>query len=245
MADFEKMLDSLAERYDNSDEWKILLNSVSFPFLVDPFAFIDTALTTRANKIQQRRAVHFLSELGKILGRMPLSLTESNEEEVFDILRLGIEHSVKTRVSNQRALYASIASQYFARDTSAEDTELAMQMVASLSLLQLKIIHIIDNSAQSSEKRDEDYPRGKRAYLMERHVFKQYNPNEELVLGRDIPDVPLALLRHALSNLISQGILGDLGESLWGGSSMTLFVTTDTFEWLLVWLKRPVAEENH
>lgn len=192
---------------------------------------LDTLLAGAGTKIQNRRLNHFLSELSQRLEKIQAAPTIS-EEELFDLAVDAISKSVRASADQKRALFAQIVSRQIVVNEPYDQAELALRVVSELDSVHLRILAEVLNA-----------PTAKAPYEGLRLVFVEHFQNESSDENQEIPaltnvlhDYPVGVIKLAVAELISKGLLHDEGIGRWDSKAMQQVVPTETADWLQKWL---------
>lgn len=220
-----KSLEVAAEKYSNLSTLRATIQAI--PYMGGP---IDTLLAGRGSKIQLARIEHMFEELSNRLDGIK-SVPPYNEEQLYDIVMTAMDKAVRTRASEKRAIFSNIIFKQVIEGKDIEESEMALRIVADLELIHLKIIA----EALLAPPCGEPF-KGLRVLSINERRRGVFEATEPIVLTERLPRYSVSVLRHACSELVSQGLLYDEGVGRLDTKSMQFLVPTDTAAWLEKWL---------
>lgn len=221
----EKSLATASERYADATGLRALVQTV--PYIGGS---IDTLFAGKGSKIQISRIEDLLQQLQSQLFKLS-DKPEYDEEALLDLVIMAMENAIKARASEKRKIYAGIVAKHISENRDIEESEMAMRVAASLSLVHLKILHIIYSSSPCGAPFE-----GLQVLTITRQTPNLENQHKPLILVDELKEFSESVLRNACSELVSKGLLYDEGIGRWDSKAMEYLATTDTGNWLLTWL---------
>ena len=189
------------------------------PFIGGP---LDTLLGGYGSDIQQKRILHFLEELRIRLDSIQPSSTILSDDELFDVSVRLFEQVVRTRSAQKRSRFAQIISNQIRRPAAADEVELVIRVLGELDDIHIEVLHhalLAPILVALFE--------GKRIVTLKTNPASTPGGQTNLKLYDVFPNISVAVLRLACSELISKGLLHDEGIGRWDTGSMEYFSPTD------------------
>lgn len=133
-----KELRSMGESYACSTAPRALIQTI--PIIGGA---LDTLMAGKGTQIQQDRFYALVDALARRLDELEESREIEPSEELFDLLRVAVENSVRTRSETKRERFANIiANKVVSDENSWDDAETAMRLLAELDELHIfTLIH--------------------------------------------------------------------------------------------------------
>lgn len=224
----EKLKSSLAsasEKYADATAARAMVQAI--PYVGGS---IDTLLAGKGSKIQRQRLEDLLIQLEDRFSKVSVS-PAYDEEDLYDIVMMAMENSIRTRATEKRKIYAQIVARHVVDGMGIEESEMAMRIVADLEVVHLRILGM----ALAAPPCDEPFS-GMRIFTISERAARPGGVNQPFLLMDRMPGYPLSVLRNACSELVSKGLLYDEGVGRWDTKAMEYLAPTETAEWLQGWL---------
>ena len=191
---------------------------------------LDMLMSERGSALRWERVEHTISALRERLDGVE-NLTIPTEDELFDLAGRALESAARTRHSEKRVLFARILAHQITEGADAAEAEVAVRMIDSLDAIQVEVL----GATLSAPLCDEPF-QGLRVVALEdpRPGAQGQRP---LIISGALPHRPPEILRYALAELMSRGLLKDEGIGRYDTRGMTYFTPTETAVWLAQWIQ--------
>ena len=203
---------------------------------------LDVLLSGVGANYQYERIEHFVSELQTRLSRTEKILTIKDiqpSEPLYDYIMQVFDSVRRTRSTVKRQRFADMVARQVVRQTQWDEAEMAIGLLDSLSELEMEIL-VFAKAVK---------PCGAigglaRAVTVAEKPWGSDEGKAPPKLQDHFPNVPIAVLRAACSELVARGLFHDEGIGRVGAGALEYFVITEFAEWFLAWIPdRAVSSE--
>lgn len=199
---------------------------------------LDTLLSGQGTKYQSERLENFIKDLNKRLQRLEGLNTVEPTENLFDLMMQVFNEVVKTRSEEKRKCFANIVANQVVNECAWDEAETATRLLSDLTDLHIKILQ----ETLKAPKNIDGVFKDKRVIILS--DVNTEDPNIAVAkpstnISPKFPDVPVAVLKMACSELFARGLLHDEGIGRFDASSMQYFIATEMAQWLMDWIAEP------
>ncbi len=187
---------------------------------------IDLILSENGQEYVKKKIQAFLEELKMRLDTVEEgAIKVSDEEALFDLLQTAYENVVRARSEEKIKRFARLTSDCLSNDRNWDETEAAIRLISDLTDTHIKVLKIATSTSPFTAEGFEGL-----------RVFSIINKNEELAvpsLKQKLGHLSDTASRMYCSELISKGLLHDVGIGAWDIGTLELLVPTELADWLL------------
>lgn len=194
---------------------------------------LDMIMAGYGSQIQQDRFYALLDSLGKRLDALEDTTEIEPNEELFDLFRVAVENSVRTRSEGKRQRFANIMANALVSDSKPwDEAETAMRLIGDLEEIHMSILIV---TADTHEVIGNAF-NGLKAVKLEdtSDIMPNYIP--PLNLLKALPQYDPILIQMGCAELVSKGLLKDIGSSGWNAAPLQTFVSSKLADWLIQWI---------
>ncbi|MBW8014936.1 MAG: hypothetical protein FVQ82_02030 [Planctomycetes bacterium] len=194
---------------------------------------LDKLLSLLGEPYQQKRFQHFIIELDARLKRIEESINIEPSEPLHDLMMQVFNDVIKTRSEEKRKYFANLITNQVVNDHVWDDAETACRLLADLTDMHIKILQ----EALKAPK-CEAYNNQRIILLTNYYEGISNGPTD---ISPYFPELHIAVLKMACSELIAKGLLHDAGIGGYAdsGGAMELFRATEMAQWLMDWIAEP------
>ncbi len=201
--------------YERSASVRSLVNLIPIGGAIDYIA------TMPATRFHQERVEHFISEANLQLEKLE-ELPQLDEEFIHDLLFATIDEVKKTRSNEKIERFAQIFSGSLKAQHTWDDVELLIHLTADLNDNHIRILKTCSDSEGHSGGAD-------KGGVM---VSREMKSTAELpVLLHEFPDLEESRLKMHCNDLISRGLLMDIGIGRLSTGALEMLQISDLGYW--------------
>jgi hypothetical protein len=202
---------------------------------------LDTLMSGLGARYQYQRLENFISELNKRLqkleGASELTSIEPNEE-LFDFTMQVFDQVIRTRSEEKRKRFANLVANQTVKRCDWDEAETACRLLADLTDIHIQVLDI----ALKVEPCDKVFKGERVLTLYDRKQLSQRKEKGKVPtnLSEYLPSLTSAATEMICSELMSKGLLRDVGVGGFGGGTfMGYFSATEMAQWLMDWICEP------
>lgn len=226
-----RQLKTISESYTNCTEQRMAIQLI--PIVGGA---IDSLMAGTGTQIQQDRFYALLDSLAKRLDKLEETEDIKPTEELFDLLRVATENSVRTRSESKRERFTNIiANKVVSDNNSWSEAEEAIRLIGELDDIHIEILLV----AQQAPEIDEVVYDKQRIVSLTEHKPILDDGTIPLFIQTKLPKHTSFELKLAYIRLLSEGLVEpptSLGGKIESRDRNDDFVLTPLGEWLLNWI---------
>lgn len=192
---------------------------------------LDTLLSGLGGKYQFDRIEHFLGELDERLKRIETLNVIEPTEPLYDLMMQVFDQVIKTRSEEKRQLFANLVANQVLNNGIWDEAETATRLLADLADLHIKLLKIALGVPKCKGVFD-----NLQVFTLTVIGMPENGPTD---IRHLFPELSIAVLEMACSELIAKGLLRDEGLGRFDTKSMEYFTATEMAQWLMDWIAEP------
>lgn len=193
---------------------------------------LDTLLSGLGAKYQYERLQYFIEELNARLQRIEELNTIDPTEPLYDLMMQVFNNIIKARSEEKRKCFANLVANQVVNNRVWDDAETATRLLADLTDLHIKLLRAALEAPECDGVYDD----------LQVFTFTVIGipDNGPTNISSLFPELSIAVLEMACSELIAKGLLRDEGIGRYTDSkSMEYFAATEMAQWLMDWIAEP------
>ncbi len=193
---------------------------------------LDTMLAGLGANYQYQRMEHFIDELNARLQHIDGLHEIDPTEPLYDLMMQVFSDVVKTRSEEKRKCFANLVANQVVNNRLWDEAETATRLLADLTDLHIKLLRAALEAPECEGVHDN----------LQVFTFTVIGipDNGPTNISSLFPELSIAVLEMACSELIAKGLLRDEGIGRYADSkSMEYFVATEMAQWLMDWIAEP------
>ena len=197
---------------------------------------IDTLLAGLGAKYQYQRLEQFISELHKRFSKLEQSIDPQAiepGEPLFDFTMQVFDHVIKSRSQEKHQRFANLFVNQIAKNRPWDEAETACRLLGDLTDVHIEIL------AESLNAPLTDFKNQRAVTLAEKYRDRRPRYRDPIHLGRTFPHLSDSVLRMICSELLSRGLMRDIGTGHFDTEPMEFLIATDLAKWLRDWICDP------
>jgi hypothetical protein len=207
-----EMTDAASEKYSESGIARATVHMIPY---VGPA--IDALIATNGEMIGKRRLMHLIGELRSEMEKVKQVHPEfdPSSPKFFDVLRASFESAVRTDSDKKRELFAKILASEAARPTSWKDPAIAIRLLSKLEEDHIAVLAVALSAKDHSPAIRLGWP----------------NLGTGTDVAKALPNMEPHAIRMALSELVSFGLLNDVGGARLEVKAGEMFDPSELAHW--------------
>jgi hypothetical protein len=183
---------------------------------------IDALIATNGEMIGKRRMMHLIAELRREMDELKQAHPgfDPTSPKFFDVLRATFESAVRTDSDKKREMFARILASEALRPSSWEDPAIAVRLLAKLEEDHIAILAVALAAKSRGPAIRLGWP----------------NLGSGTDLAKALPNLKPHAIRMALSELVSFGLLNDVGGARLEVKAGEMFDPSELADWFKQYL---------
>ncbi len=208
---------------------------------------LDTMLAGLGARYQYERLEDFIFKLNEKMKQVKKSghLTSAElSEPFFDLMMQVFDQAIRTRSEEKRKRFANLVTNQFINQSDWDEAETACRLLGDLSDLHIQVLSVFEYVKKHDAENHGELTVSDRWSNSEDFDNDKRKRVRRPDLRPHFPSLSNSAILMICSELVSKGLLHDIGVGRMEVGAMEIFVATDLAKWLMEWISEPV-EESH